>query len=151
MQQPHKKYEKHICCYNHVMKLDKFWQHYSNKRKITVSRESAPSVANLDSPLTSRSSGRANCFFTISTTFFTVSGLAYSIKNFVIRSLIIYLKVHTWLQSDMLKVKQNAISSTNLGKWMMAIPHRKLWNEGGQEAYEKGSSSHWRKLKPAST
>lgn len=46
--------------------------------KYTVSRESAPSAANLDSPVTAESSGSANCFLTISDTFFTVSGLAWT-------------------------------------------------------------------------
>lgn len=45
---------------------------------VTVSRESAPRAANFESPETAESSGRASCFFTISHTFFTVSGLAYT-------------------------------------------------------------------------
>ncbi|KAK7262962.1 hypothetical protein RJT34_30545 [Clitoria ternatea] len=40
----------------------------------TVSRESTPSAANLESLVTKESSGRASCFLTMSHTFFTVSG-----------------------------------------------------------------------------
>jgi len=43
-----------------------------------VSRESAPSAENLESPVTVDPSGNANCFFTMSQTFSTVSGLAWS-------------------------------------------------------------------------
>jgi len=41
-----------------------------------VSRESAPSAENLDSPVTADPSGNASCFLTMSQTFCTVSGLA---------------------------------------------------------------------------
>lgn len=44
----------------------------------TVSSESAPSAVNLDSPVTGVPSANASCFFTISHTFSTVSGLACS-------------------------------------------------------------------------
>lgn len=44
----------------------------------TVSRESAPSAENLDSPVTTDPSGNANCFLTMSQTFSTVSGLAWT-------------------------------------------------------------------------
>lgn len=48
--------------------LGKYWG--------TVSRESAPRAENFDSPVTAEPSGKASCFFTISHTFSTVSGLA---------------------------------------------------------------------------
>lgn len=58
-----------------------FFKHAQHK--FTVSRESAPSVENLDSPLTVESSGIANCFFTILLTFSTVSGFACFIAHTV--------------------------------------------------------------------
>ena len=42
----------------------------------TVSRESAPRSENFDSPETTESPGRANCFLTIPQTFSSVSGFA---------------------------------------------------------------------------
>ena len=50
---------------------------------LTVSRESAPSVANFDSPVTSESAGSASCFLTMSHTLFTVSGLACSALEYL--------------------------------------------------------------------
>ena len=47
----------------------------------TVSRESAPRAANLDSGVSSDSAGNASCFFTISHTFCTVSGLACKLST----------------------------------------------------------------------
>lgn len=45
-----------------------------------MSRESAPSSANLVSGVRTVSSDSANCFFTISHTLFNVSGFAYHIN-----------------------------------------------------------------------
>lgn len=65
----------------------------------TVSRESAPRAANFESPETAESAGRASCFFTISHTFFTVSGLA------CIGALAVLLLVYIIIRTLSLKYK----------------------------------------------
>lgn len=54
----------------------KIFNHNKENKIPTVSRESAPSEENLDSPVTAESSGSASCFLTMEQTLSTVSGLA---------------------------------------------------------------------------
>lgn len=55
-----------------------WWTDEERRGGSTVSRESAPSLLNSDSPLTRISSGSASCFFTMAQTFASVSGLAWT-------------------------------------------------------------------------